>query len=470
MAAPASTSAVKMQSRLSKNMCVSVDADLPSAVGRNRQSLFNAYEEVLVAVDPFLLTGKQLQVNDGRLYFADRVFDLERFRRISVIGAGKAGAGMAAAVEEQLTERIHTGCVNVSDSGAYDFRKIEIRVAGHPLPDAAGEEGARRILEIAEKAEGDDLLICLISGGGSSLLPLPAEPLLLSDKQLTTSLLLRSGASIDEINTVRKHISAIKGGWLARKGWPATLLNLVFSDVLNDPLDFIASGPTVADSTTFADAMAVLEKYGLAGMVPPAVLQRLREGLAGRVEETPKPGDRCFSRVFNQVIANNSLARSSLAESLQRQGFAVKLVDTPVVGPVDVAAEFFVEELRKMAERRSEGRRVAMVAGGELTLRVHGEGKGGRNQHLALMLLEKMRAYDGALFAALSTDGIDGPTDASGAFVDASVSKAADCQGLNPGDFLRRCDSYEFFRQAGGLVCTGYTGSNLNDLFVFLLT
>ena len=459
-----------MQSWLSKNMRAPVDADLPSAIGRSRQSLFAAYEEALTAVDPFLITSKQLRVNDNRLQVADSVFALDRFRRISVIGAGKAGAGMAAAVEKQLAERIHEGCVNVSDMGVYDFRKLEIRVAGHPLPDAAGAEGARRILEIAEKAERDDLLICLISGGGSSLLPLPAEPLRLSDKQQTTSLLLRSGASIDEINTVRKHISAIKGGWLARKAWPATLLNLVFSDVLHDPLDFIASGPTVADSTTFADAMAVLEKYGLAGMVPPAVLYRLHEGLAGRVEETPKPGDRCFSRVFNQVIANNSLARSSLTESLQRQGFEVNLVSAPVVGPVEVAREFFVEELQKLAERRSGSRRVAMVAGGELTLRVHGTGRGGRNQHLALMLLEALRAYDGALFAAFSTDGIDGPTDASGAFVDASVIKTADRLGLSPGDFLQRCDSYEFFRQTDGLVCTGYTGSNLNDLFVFLLT
>ncbi len=453
-----------------KNLHVPVGADLPPAVGKARAGILTAYEEALAAVDPFLITRKQLQVNDNRLLAAGRVFDLDRFRRISVIGAGKAGAGMAAAVEEQLAERIHAGCVNVSDRGAYDFRNIEVRLAGHPLPDAAGEEGARRILEIAEKAEGDDLLICLISGGGSSLLPLPAGSLRLSDKQLTTSLLLRSGASIDEINMVRKHISAIKGGWLARKAWPATIINLILSDVLNDPLDIIASGPTVADSTTFADAMAVLEKYGLAGMVPSAVFGRLQEGLAGRVEETPKPGDSCFSRVFNQVIANNSLARSSLAESLQRQGFEVRLGNTPVVGPVDVAAEFFVEELRKMAERRSEGRRVAMVAGGELTLRVHGTGRGGRNQHLALLMLEKMCAYDGATFAAFSTDGIDGPTDASGAFVDISVVKTAARLGLSPRDFLQRCDSYEFFRQAGGLVCTGYTGSNLNDLFVLLLT
>jgi len=459
-----------MQNPLIKNIRALIDAELPPAVAKSRKSILTAYEEALVAVDPFLITKRQLQTDGSMLRVAGSTFNLDRFRRVSVVGAGKAGAGMAAAVEDLLGERIFEGCVNVSDRCGYCLKKLEIRVAGHPLPDTAGVDGAIRISEIAERAESDDLLICLISGGGSSLLPLPAIPLTLSDKQQVTSLLLRSGASIDEINTVRKHLSAIKGGWLARKAWPATMLNLILSDVLNDPLDFIASGPTVADSTTFADALLVIEKYGLSELVPAAVLCRLQQGVAGDIEETPKPGDSCFGRVFNQVIANNFMVKRAFKENLQRQGFEVSLINVPVAGPIDVARDFFVEELRKLAARRSEGSRMAIVAGGELTLKVHGTGMGGRNQHLALALFESMRAYEGAFFAALSTDGIDGPTDASGAFVDASVIATADRLGLSQSDYLRRCDSYEFFRQAGGLVCTGYTGGNLNDLFVIMLT
>lgn len=453
-----------------KNISALIDAALPQSAAVVRRSLFTAYEEVLAAIDPFLITRKQLQINGSALCTAGHTFALDSYRRISVIGAGKAGAGMAAAIEELLGERLYDGCINVSDRCDYDLKKLETRLAGHPLPDAAGVAGAHRILEIAAAAECDDLLICLISGGGSSLLPLPSAPLTLSDKQLTTSLLLRSGASISEMNTVRKHISAIKGGQLARKAWPATLLNLVLSDVLHDPLDFIASGPTVADSTTFSDALAVVEKYDLSDKVPPVVIDRLLQGTAGRIADTPKPGDSCFDRVFNQVIASNVLAKRLLAEKLRQLGFAVDLLAAPVAGPVDVAGVFFVEALRGLAARRSEGRRVALVAGGELTLEIQGAGRGGRNQHLALTLLEALRAYKGAVFAALSTDGIDGPTDASGAFVDASVIENADRLGLGPGDFLQRCDSYEFFRQTGGLVCTGYTGGNLNDLFVLMLT
>jgi len=453
-----------------KNISAFVDAALPQSAAVARRSLFTAYEEVLAAVDPFLITRKQLQINGSALCTAGHTFALGSYRRISVIGAGKAGAGMAAAIEELLGERLYDGCVNISDRCGYDLKKLETRLAGHPLPDAAGVAGAHRILEVAAAAERDDLLICLISGGGSSLLPLPSAPLTLSDKQLTTSLLLRCGASISEINTVRKHISAIKGGQLARKAWPATLLNLVLSDVLHDPLDFIASGPTVADSTTFSDALAVIEKYGLSEKVPAVVIDRLQEGIAGRIADTPKPDDSCFARVFNQVIASNVLAKRLLAENLKQLGFEVELVDAPIAGPVDVAGDFFVEALRRLSVRRLQGSRVALVAGGELTLEVHGAGRGGRNQHLALTLLEALRAYKGAIFAALSTDGIDGPTDASGAFVDASVIENADRLGLGPGDFLQRCDSYEFFRQTGGLVCTGYTGGNLNDLFVLMLT
>ncbi len=470
MAEPLSNSAVKMRSRYRQKLRVAFDMALPPAAAGARKSIFAAYEEVLAVIDPFEITLEHLQIHDGRLHFAEHIFDPGSFRRISVIGAGKAGAGMAAAVEGQLGELITDGCVNVSDRCGYDFRKLEVRVAGHPLPDAAGVAGARRILAIAEGAGEDDLLICLISGGGSSLLPLPADPLTLPDKQQTTGLLLRSGASIAEINTVRKHISSIKGGQLARAARPATLLNFILSDVLNDPLDFIASGPTVADSTTFADAMAVIEKYGLAEMVPAPVLLRLRQGIAGDVAETPGPGDGCFGRVFNKVIAGNFLARRALAESLQRQGFEVNLVAAPVAGTVAAAGDFFAEELRKLAAGRSAGRRMAMVAGGELTLQVHGSGCGGRNQHLVLTMIESLRAHKGALFAALSTDGIDGPTDASGAFADSSVIAAADRLGLAPVDFLQRFASYEFFRQTGGLVCTGYTGGNLNDLFVILLT
>ncbi len=453
-----------------KNLQTLIGSDLSQPVAMARKSVFTAYEEALAAVDPFLITKKNLQRDGSVLRVADSVFDLGAFRHVSVIGAGKAGIGMAAAAEDILGERIFEGCVNVPEKdNSTDLRRTEIRVAGHPLPDEHGVAGACRILEIAGKAEKDDLLICLISGGGSSLLPVPRAPVTLADKQLVTSLLLRSGASISEINTVRKHISAIKGGWLAKKAWPATLLSLVLSDVLHDPLEFIASGPTVADTTRFSDAGAVVARYGLQELSPTSVRELLQAGMAGAIEETPKPGDACFAGVCNLVIANNQSAKTAFADSLRQKGFEINIVDRPISGTMAEAKSYFACELKKLSCRRESGVPQALIAGGEIALAVRGNGRGGRNQHLALEMFEELRDCPGALFAALSTDGIDGPTDASGAIVDAAIVDAAERLALNSEQFLQSCDSYEFFRQAGGLVCTGYTGSNVNDLFVLLI-
>lgn len=453
-----------------KNLPALVDASLPQSAVMARRSVLTAYEAVLAAVDPFMITKKHLQTDGSNLCIAGTTIDPGAFRNVNVVGAGKAGIGMAAAVEEVLGDRISAGCVNVpAQSDSVALRRIELRVAGHPLPDAPGVASAGKILEIVGKAEKDDLLICLISGGGSSLLPVPRAPVTLADKQLVTSLLLRSGASINEINTVRKHISAIKGGWLARKAWPATLLSLVLSDVLYDPLEFIASGPTVADTTSFSDAVAVIDKYGLRAHLPATVWGLLQAGMAGKIEETPKPGDVCFSEVCNLVIANNSIAKMAFAEALIQKGFNVNLVDRPVSGSMAEAKSYFAGELKKLLCSRKSGEPQALIAGGEITLAVHGNGRGGRNQHLALEMLEELRDCPGVLFAALSTDGIDGPTDASGAIVDSVIVADADRLALNPEQFLQRCDSYEFFRRVGGLVCTGYTGGNVNDLFALLV-
>ncbi|MDD3148611.1 MAG: glycerate-2-kinase family protein, partial [Candidatus Riflebacteria bacterium] len=313
-----------------------------------RSLLLQAYEYCLKRVDPYAITGAALEIDGSVMTVQGRLFDLDKYRNIFVVGAGKAGDRMAAAVENLLSGRITGGWVNIpapvideesclSRAQQPAASRIARNFAGHPLPDAAGVHGTLELLKIVEQAGVDDLVICLISGGGSSLLPLPREPLSLADKQLVTGLLLRSGADVSEINTVRKHISSIKGGWLATRCWPATVINLVLSDVIGDPLDFIASGPTVPDSTTFGDAVAVLKKYSLCEAFPAQVLQLLSAGSAGQLSETPKAHDKVFEKVFNSVIGNNLTARSAIAESLHSSGVRVVSHENSFTGSVEDA-------------------------------------------------------------------------------------------------------------------------------------
>lgn len=395
---------------------------------------------------------------------------LSRFRRIFAVGAGKASAAMAQAAEQALGRRITGGWINTKDGHGAPLARITVHEASHPVPDARGVEGARRIAEIAAQAGEGDLLLCLISGGGSALLPLPMPPVTLEDKQETTRLLLACGATIHEINAVRKHLSAIKGGRLARLAWPAHVLSLLLSDVIGDPLDVIASGPTAPDMSTFASAWAVVEKYGLAGKIPAAARELLQQGLAGKVEETPKPDDPCFRRVTNRIVGSNRLAVDAAARKARELGYRPLVLSTTIEGETrDIAAMHAAIAREIVAAGRPARPPVCVISGGETTVTLRGGGLGGRNQEFALAAAIALEGVPGVLVFSAGTDGTDGPTPAAGAMADgATVSRAA-ALGLDARRMLAANDSYHFFEPLGDLVVTGPTGTNVMDVRLMLV-
>jgi glycerate 2-kinase len=395
---------------------------------------------------------------------------LSRFRRIFAVGAGKASAAMAQAAEQALGRRITGGWINTKDGHGAPLARITVHEASHPVPDARGVEGARRIAEIAAQAGEGDLLLCLISGGGSALLPLPMPPVTLEDKQETTRLLLACGATIHEINAVRKHLSAIKGGRLARLAWPAHVLSLLLSDVIGDPLDVIASGPTAPDTSTFASAWAVVEKYGLAGKIPAAARELLQQGLAGKVEETPKPDDPCFRRVTNRIVGSNRLAVDAAVRKARELGYRPLVLSTTIEGETrDIAAMHAAIAREIVAAGRPARPPVCVISGGETTVTLRGGGLGGRNQEFALAAAIALEGVPGVLVFSAGTDGTDGPTPAAGAMADgATVSRAA-ALGLDARRMLAANDSYHFFEPLGDLVVTGPTGTNVMDVRLMLV-
>jgi hydroxypyruvate reductase len=338
------------------------------------------------------------------------------------------------------------------------------------VPDAAGLAGARQLAELATNAGPNDLVICPISGGGSALLTLPASGIELSDLQALTDQLLRSGATINELNTVRKHLSQIKGGGLARLAAPAAVVSLILSDVVGDPLDVIASGPTAPDPTTYADAWAVLEHHHLIDTAPQPITARLRAGLDGQVPETPKPHDAVFERVQNVIVGSNRLAAEAASAKAQELGFNTLLLSTYVEGEAREVARVAAALAKEVVRYgRPVARPACIVWGGETTVTVHGDGKGGRNQELALAAALALDGWQDIALAALATDGTDGPTDAAGAIVGGDTVARAREQGLVPINYLARNDSYRFFQDLGDLIITGPTQTNVNDLmFLFV--
>ncbi|MBU1109853.1 MAG: DUF4147 domain-containing protein [Candidatus Riflebacteria bacterium] len=433
---------------------------------RARELALLAFGTALVAIDPQTLVKTRLSLANGMLRIDKHCFELDKFRNIYVIGGGKASGAMAAAVEQILGARLTRGCVNIPHETVCSTNLVTLNRAGHPVPDLAGVVGTRQMIKLVEMAGIDDLIISLVSGGGSSLMPLPRAVVTLADKRELTGLLLKSGASINEINTVRKHVSDFKGGWLARRAYPATVLNLVLSDVIGDPLDSIASGPTVPDSTTFADAESVLRRYDLLNRIPSAVQELLTDGLKGVAEETPKSGDPAFDRVCNVVIGNNQSALTAVCNSLRAEGLEIQLLPAPLQGEAMALGQSLAV---RMSDASLVGRPLAIIGGGEATVTVRGSGLGGRNQEIALGAVQGLAGADNVLLAVLATDGIDGPTDACGALVDGSTLARTKKLGLEPELFAQNNDSYGFFKELGDLVYTGYTGSNVNDVYIAIL-
>ncbi len=414
---------------------------------------------------------RHLTVQDGIAKVQGRRYQLDRFNRIFITGCGKASAAMAAAVLQILgPRRVSGGVIVVKDEHALPVKRVEILEASHPVPDARGVNGARRVAALCEQAGAGDLIIALISGGGSALLPLPAAPITLEEKQQTTRLLLSCGANIHELNAVRKHLSGVKGGQLARLAAPATVIALLMSDVIGDPLDVIASGPFAPDESTFQSAWAVIKKFEIADRLPPAVRARLENGLAGRVEETPKAGDPCFRTVQNAVVGSNAQAVDAAAGAARRLGYRPLVLSTTIEGETRDIARMHAAIAR---EARATGRParppLCLISGGETTVTLRGDGLGGRNQEFALAAAIDLAGLKGVLAFSAGTDGTDGPTPAAGAFADGDTVQLAQSLGLDPLDYLARNDSFRFFERAGGLVTTGPTGTNVMDIRIMLV-
>ena len=414
-----------------------------------------------------LLVGRPLTGADGAAE-GMQILDLSLYRRVFVVGGGMAGAPMAQAMSQVLGDRLTAGWVNVKEGYLVDAAlppTLTIHQAGHPIPNEAGRAGAERIVGLAESAGEHDLIFCLVSGGGSALLPLPVPGITLADKQALTDALLRCGATINEINAVRKHCSRIKGGQLARAAWPATVISLMLSDVVGNPLDVIASGPTVPDTTTFGDAYGVLVKYGIVDDVPARIVAHLRAGLDGRVPDTPKPGDALFGHVHNWIIGSNAIAAQAALAAAQEMGFHTMLLSAYIEGEAREVGRVMAGIGKSLvAEGQPLARPACVVAGGETTVTIRGAGKGGRNQELALAAALALEGWQDTVVVALATDGTDGPTDAAGAVVDGQTVQRARELGLVAGDFLAANDSYTFFDRLGDLIRTGPTNTNVNDL------
>ena len=438
-------------------------------------------------VDPYTLVCESVRLADSRLTIGtegnQKVFDLAAWDHLIVIGAGKATARMALAIEHICGEKISDGCIVVKYGHTETLQYIRVVEAGHPIPDENGVHGAREIMSLCSTANARTLVINLISGGGSALLPLPcrhqtsghAIALSLNDKQTVTRLLLECGANINEINCIRKHLSGIKGGQLARAIAPATSVSLILSDVVGDSLDAIASGPTVPDPTSYTDVRLILDKYRLTPEIPEKLRELVRLGLAGVLPETPKPGDPLFANTTNFLAGTNFLSLQAAARRACQLGYKPVILSSQITGEAREVAKVFYgigKDARKYG-LLGEGD-LCLIAGGETTVTIRGGGKGGRNQEMALAFLAEIfgspEDAEGLFFLSAATDGNDGPTDAAGACVHRgllALVQAADCD-INA--YLNDNDAYAFFDRIDCLIKTGPTNTNVCDLQLMLVT
>jgi glycerate 2-kinase len=416
-----------------------------------------------------LLRGNTLAIHDDSGGF--QRYDLRTFKRIIVLGAGKASAQMAEACEDILGARIDSGLVITKYDHARPLSRVQVLEAAHPLPDAAGLRGAGAMIALLKQSRPDDLILFLTSGGCSALLPAPTPPITLREKQDLTDLLLRSGATIQEINTVRKHISQTKGGQLAKLAYPATVINLIISDVVGDLLDSIGSGPFVPDPSTFQEAWSVLDKYRLLKAAPRAIVSRLKGGIHRQTVETPKPGNPCFRKVRNFILARNRSALRAAAVQARAFGFTPLVLTSQVQGEARELAKLYGALAKEIHLSGHPVKPPAcLIAGGEPTVTVRGAGLGGRNMELALAVALAIKGLPKTVFLSAGTDGSDGPTEAAGAIVDGRTWGRGMKKGIPLEKKLEDNDSYHFFQEAGGLVITGPTGTNVMDVHILLIS
>jgi hydroxypyruvate reductase len=435
-----------------------------------RQHAMEIFQAALKAVDPVEAILRYVKRVDDGLQIGESRFVFKDYDRILVTGAGKAGAPMARALEDLLGDVIADGVIVVKEGHGLPLEHIRIHEASHPVPDERGIKGAEEILSLVKEAGERDLVLCLISGGGSALLVAPAEGVTLEDKQEVTRLLLACGADIHEINTIRKHLSRAKGGGLARFAYPATVVSLILSDVIGDDLNVIASGPAVPDTSTFEDTRRVLEKYDIWDRVPASVQSRIQQGLVGDIEDTPKLGDAVFKKCYTELVGTNIQALKAAGQQAEQLGYQTLILSSTVEGE----AREVVKVLTAIAkEVRDSGNPLSapacILCGGETTVTIRGDGKGGRNQEFALAAAMGLDGIENIVVLAGGTDGNDGPTDAAGAMADGRTLARAQAKDLDPLDYLRRNDSYHFFQALEDLVITGPTLTNVMDVYMILV-
>jgi len=436
-----------------------------------RRDALEILKAAVDSVDPGEAVRRNLHVKGGILSCRGLTYDLTRGGRMHVIGGGKAGAAMAEAVWGLLGDRVDGGFINIPEGSdaPTEIGRIHLNRASHPVPDRGSVAGVESMLSMTEGVGEEDFVIVLISGGGSALMTCPAEGVSLEDVKALTQLLLLSGASIDELNAVRKHVSAFKGGQLARRLHPSRVLGLVLSDVIGDPLETIASGPTSPDTTTYGDSVEVLRRYRLLGSAPAPVLDRLQRGARGELEETPKPGDPIFDRVENVIIGGNTTALEAAAGRAEALGYSSTIVTSTLSGEAVEAGRYLADYVRTAHSPGDPQRSPeAAIFGGETVVVVTGSGVGGRNQEVALSAAQGLAGLE-ALIATMATDGVDGPSEAAGAIVDGATLKRASSLGLDASRHLTENDSYGFFSRLGDALITGPTGTNVNDVSVALM-
>jgi glycerate 2-kinase len=435
----------------------------------------NLFSKAVSAVDPYHRLKEVLTLSKDRLYVvasedAVREFNLKDFDRICLIGAGKASAPMAQAIEEIFGDRITRGLIVTKYGHSLPLKSTEAMESGHPIPDQKGLDGARKMVHLLKDSSPRDLIIFLLSGGGSALLPMPADGILLEEKQEVTQLLLDCGADIKEINAIRKHISQIKGGRLAQLAYPSTLLGFILSDVVGDPLDAIGSGPTVPDTSTFNEAWEILRKYDLLNEIAPSIQNHLRLGKEGKVKETPKPGDAVFGKVHNFLIGSNLIALEAAARESRSLGFNTLILSSSIVGETKDAAHFHTAIAREIVQTGNPLPKPAcVISGGETTVTIRGDGKGGRNQEFVLAGSMEISGLGKVVLLSGGTDGTDGPTDAAGAIADTLTGARATALGLSPKAHLQNNNAYPFFKNLGDLLMTGPTRTNVMDVRILLV-
>ena len=436
-----------------------------------RNHVIEIFRAGLDAVMPVGAINLCCSLNGNKLMIDGREFDLDSYEHIVVLGAGKGGASMAKAIEGLLGDRISEGLVAVKYGHLEQLGKIRLMEAAHPVPDENGYRAARAIFDLASDADEKTLILSLISGGGSALMPYPVDGVSLGDKQETTRVLLACGANIHEINTIRKHLSIIKGGGLARAAYPATLVNLILSDVIGDDLDTIASGPCVPDSRTFADCLEIFERYRISDKIPAGVMNHIRRGVDGKVQETPKQGDKIFERTSNIIIGGNFDALLKSKEKAEELGYHTLLLSSVIEGETRDVADFHTAIAKEVQDRGYPVERPACIlSGGETTVTIKGGGKGGRCQEFALASALQIQGMENTVVLCAGTDGTDGPTDAAGAICDGTTITRALEAGLDPKRFLDDNDAYHFFEALGDLYKTGPTNTNVMDIRIITLS